>query len=606
MPRFFDSLTNLISGLGTAKDKSTATTFALKTLTRGDLDAMYRSDWLARKIIDIIPFDMTREWRNWQAEEDQIEKIEATEKRLGMRDKVATALQRARLYGGSAIYIGTKDPDVSKPLDFDRIGKDGVTYLHVLTAWEVTTGLIDRDPMSPTFGEPEYYDFTSVSKGAVRVHPSRIVRFVGVPLPDPLSMLAPAQWGDPVLQIVYDAVMNAGSTQAHVASLLPELKTDVISVPGLQNALATEDGTNKLIGRFTKANLLKSMNNMLLLQGGEDKVAEKWEQRQINFTEFPELLRIYLQIAAGAADIPATRLLGQAPAGLNATGDADTRNYYDNVAAKQKVDLAPRIERIDECLIRSALGSRPAGVYYEFAPLWQMSETEKADIAFKLSQTVANFEGSGLVPSPVLEAGLRNRLIEDGPFPGIEAAYELFDAGKLEVLEPDDDDDEDDPPKEVDDTRPFDDAGFDPDQPRDKTGKWTATIDDVIAAAGKNEVRRTEVGKPNATVIAGISELHGIDATGFDFTLTNHAVQHILGQHGVVSEGGRGQIPITAEDFRKLPTILPLVNKVAEARSYPNSKRARLYATVEAGQYTMIVVAQTGKRRIELMSMWRK
>ena len=54
------------------------------------------------------------------------------------------------------------------------------------------------------------------------------------------------------------------------------------------------------------------------------------------------MVRTFLQVAAGAADIPVTRLLGQSPAGLSATGDSDTRNYYDMIAARQELDLRPQ------------------------------------------------------------------------------------------------------------------------------------------------------------------------------------------------------------------------------------------------------------------------
>ena len=83
------------------------------------------------------------------------------------------------------------------------------------------------------------------------------------------------------------------------------------------------------------------------------------------------MLDRFLQSVSGAADIPGTRLLGQSPAGMNATGESDLRNYYDRLQA---------MFRMDEALIRSALGSRPADVYYDWAPLWGMSEKEKADV----------------------------------------------------------------------------------------------------------------------------------------------------------------------------------------------------------------------------------
>ena len=66
-----------------------------------------------------------------------------------------------------------------------------------------------------------------------------------------------------------------------------------------------------------------------------------------------------------------TRLLGQSPAGLSATGDSDTRNYYDMIAARQELDLRPQLERLDKLILRSA-GVDPAALTFEFRPLWQM------------------------------------------------------------------------------------------------------------------------------------------------------------------------------------------------------------------------------------------
>ncbi|MGO4129094.1 phage portal protein, partial [Inquilinus sp. YAF38] len=103
---FLDTLINLIAGLSTAKDKLAHDRFGLVLQDRGQLDAAYRGDWIARKVIDVPPFDMTREWRRWHAAPEQIAAIEAEEARLGVQRKVARALRLARLYGGAALVLG--------------------------------------------------------------------------------------------------------------------------------------------------------------------------------------------------------------------------------------------------------------------------------------------------------------------------------------------------------------------------------------------------------------------------------------------------------------------------------------------------------------------
>lgn len=421
-----DRLANLITGLGTSKDKGTAAQFAFNFIGPGQLTAAYRSSWLPRKVIDIPAADMTRAWRAWQAEEDQIELIEATEKRLKLQSKVKLAKQWARLYGGAGIYIGTNDTDLSQELVPERVGKDGITYLHVMTRWELAAQDLILDPLSPYFGEPGYYTLAAGNQAGIDIHPSRIIRFIGRPIP---RFVAGAErWGDSELQVVDEALKQAGVSLAQVATLFNEAKTDIISVPGLSQILATAEGTARITNRFAQAALLKSAHNVLLLEGGAPESAEQWETRQIDFGGFPPILQLYLKVAAGAADIPVTRLLNDSPSGMQSTGDSDTTNYYDRLAAEQHTDLGPELERGDEMIIRSALGSRPPEVHYNWNPLWQMSEAQKADIALKKAQATQIYITTNAVPDEVITVAVRNQLQEDGTYPGIDAAYDDYDA----------------------------------------------------------------------------------------------------------------------------------------------------------------------------------
>jgi hypothetical protein len=98
--------------------------------------------------------------------------------------------------------------------------------------------------------------------------------------------------------VIDDALKQAGVSLAQVATLFNEAKTDIISVPGLTSILATQEGTDRLTSRFANAALLKSAHNVLLLQGGDEASAEKWETRQIDFAGFPPILQLYLKVAA--------------------------------------------------------------------------------------------------------------------------------------------------------------------------------------------------------------------------------------------------------------------------------------------------------------------
>lgn len=433
-----DSLRSFVTGLGTSKDKGASASYVFQPLGPDELNAMHRGDWLSRKVVDIIPNDMTREWRNWQAKDQQIEKIEAVEKAplVNLQVKVNQALQVARLHGGAVIYIGIKGAtDLSQPLDPKSVGKGDLAYLHVLSRYEVSCGEAETDVTSEFYGQPSYYEVAGANGVPVQIHPSRMVRFLGAPVLDRRSV-GNEPWGDSVLQSVYDALRNAGSAQGHIAALIPEAKVDIIYVPGLGEHTKTQAGRDKLTARFTYANTMKSIINAVLLDGngksGPDAGGEKWEQKQISFAQLPELLQQYLSIASAAADIPATRMLSTSPKGLNATGDSDMRNHYDNCAARQRTELQPALNRLDEVVIRSALGNRPPSIYYEWAPLWGLTEKEQAEV-FKMkadgARALAGAKGGPLLPVNALSDALVNTFTEDGALPGLEAAIEEY--GKL-------------------------------------------------------------------------------------------------------------------------------------------------------------------------------
>ena len=80
--RMMDTLANLITGLGTlGSDKNFSTRYTLTAMSVEQIESAYRGDWVARKAVNIPAEDSTREWRDWQAENKQIEVIEAEDRK---------------------------------------------------------------------------------------------------------------------------------------------------------------------------------------------------------------------------------------------------------------------------------------------------------------------------------------------------------------------------------------------------------------------------------------------------------------------------------------------------------------------------------------------
>ncbi|GJE77234.1 phage portal protein [Methylorubrum suomiense] len=329
-----DGLANIVANLGTAKDKASATTWYVRPHTPEQFEAMYRSGWLGRKIIDIPVDDATRRWRGWTGEEDFVEAFEAQEKRFGVQAKCAAAKRWGRLYGSAAIIVGVNPRlgEPSEPLDVSKMRPGDLNYLHVDVGPRLLIDTWEADIASPLFGQPKTYMYRPVVRGGlaalgaeVRIHASRVLPFVGAPLP-PMFAQTTNTWGDSIFTAIEDTLNTSGTVSSVIASLLHEAKVDVFEVD--LSGIGTPDGEARIVKRFQLANMLKAINNALLL--GKD---EKYHQRTYQFGGLSDIHIRAMQEISGAADIPVTRLLGQAPAGLQSTGESDLRNYYETLCS---------------------------------------------------------------------------------------------------------------------------------------------------------------------------------------------------------------------------------------------------------------------------------
>lgn len=421
MSRAFDSLENFATGLGMRPDKKAHDRFQRRELSPVECLNMYEGDWIARKVVDIPAFDMTRAGREWKADKKQIEAIEAEEDRLGLDGKLFDVLANARCDGGAVIVLGLPgDPASEAPKDTSR---GQLEFIHVLAQNEIgSNGQLNFDVASPYYGQPEMWTLKIApgAKGklgqARNIHPSRVVRFLGARAP---SRRRQDPWGNSVLQHTYDAIHHAALTAEGVASLVHEAKVDIMKVPGLTAKVADAQYADRLTKRYALAAMLKSIMGATLVDSEEE-----WEQKTVSFSQLPELIRVYLGIVSGAADIPTPRMLGEAPGGLNSTGDNDVRNYYDRISSEQRLFLKPQQSPLMERLIPSALGSRPPELWYQFRPLWQLSEKERSE---NFSRDAASFKSlaeGGLIPLDALAKAASNKISDDGYLPGYDEALE--------------------------------------------------------------------------------------------------------------------------------------------------------------------------------------
>jgi phage-related protein (TIGR01555 family) len=327
-------------------------------------------------------------------------------------------LIKSRLYGGASLVMvvdgaGSQDQE----LDLERVTRDSLKAVQVVARHDLGSGPLEPDIMSPNYGMPQYYERSNPS--LVRLHPSRVVRLQGSELPD--MTLSNDGWSDSVLQVVDDAMRACGLVMGSVSTMVQEANFDIVRIPGLTANVTTDEYEKNLTRRFTYSNNAKSVINSILL----DK-EEEWDRITTSFAGLPDIIKLYLLVVSSAAHIPATVMLGQSAVGLNATGEGDTRNHYDRISSEQNTVMTPAMYTLDEVLIRSAIGSRPEDIYYEWNPLWQLSDVETATRDKALADTFKIDVDTALINPDVLRTVRINQLVENATYPGLEDAVDEF------------------------------------------------------------------------------------------------------------------------------------------------------------------------------------
>ena len=422
-----DGFSTLVSSLmGGASDRALQLLAGAAPATQFEVEAAFRHT-LFRKIVTAPASDITREWRNWQADKEQIEAIEKAEQRLDLQRKLTWAMVLGRLYGGAIIYMGgAKMGDPSQPLDVETVGKDALEYLHVFSRHDVTADEVITDPTDPYYGHPRQYVLTASGSWGSReisIHPSRTIRFIGLRDPSPTTANANSGWGDSLYDLVRRSVDNAEQAFEEVSNLTHTANVDVLKIKGMMGGFLTAGYETLFRKRMEAVSQLRSTKGMLLVDSDDDYV-----RQGTSFGGLPDVLQTFLMMVCAVADIPATRLLGRSPDGMNATGESDIRNYYDRLAGEQENELTPTIRPLDEALIRTALGTRPPEVYFEWAPLWQPTPKERADIDKAVAETIKVIADTGVIPPSAMAKAAQNRLIENQVFPGLDKALEDAEA----------------------------------------------------------------------------------------------------------------------------------------------------------------------------------
>lgn len=393
------------------------------------LNSLYRTNWVVQNVVGLMVDDMLREWYKLKGNitPEAQAALAKVERDTRIRDRLNEGLRWGRLYGGAAGLILVRgQEDLSKPLDLDMVYPGSFRGLYILDRWmgiTATNGLVLEagDPV------PEYYAITDAEgHTAARVHHSRVIRFTGRELPM-VERMAEMYWGESEIEALYEEVVAHDNVSANMVALTFQANVNTMEVKGLEQLFGI--GSGQAQRRFWNVmqaqSVLRSNFGTQLVEQGT-----KLTNTQYTFTGLQEVYESMCLNLCGASHYPMTKLFGRSPAGMNATGESDLKNYYDYVDSQREAKLRPALQKLLPVLAMSAWGFVPDDLDFSFPPLWTPTAMETAEITLKKAQAIRDTFQAGLIRADTAQKELKKLEEETGMFGNLADEEIAENAGK--------------------------------------------------------------------------------------------------------------------------------------------------------------------------------
>lgn len=381
-----DGLVNEVTGFGTSLDKTTYSRFgSFAPLQDAELSALYHGNAMAARIVDALPEEALREGYHIDVgNSDANVWLTKRHTELDVRQHFVDAKRWAGAFGGAAILLGADDGRPSQsPLRLQNVR--ALRYLYVIDRRYLQPLTYYTDPGGGKLGQPETYRVTPLTAHGTSlsqvVHESRLLLFSGAPTgAEERARLG--GWDYSVLQRPYEALIQYDTAFSAITQMLTDANQAIFKMSGLAEAIGMGEG-EILKERMKGINLMRSLVRAMVIDAGnKDEPAESFERQTVSFSDIPNTLQQIIVRLAAAAKQPVSKLMGTTPTGMNASGDSDFRNWYDQVGATQHHEFTPRLRRVDEILLASAESPFRSKKFpkheIKWPSLWKLSPLDEA------------------------------------------------------------------------------------------------------------------------------------------------------------------------------------------------------------------------------------
>lgn len=456
-----DSWFNSVTGLGVVGRDKVFDAFFQRSIRLSDqeLEDLYNGDALAARMTGKIVEDALRQGYEIvvnvddeaadtvsEANEIATAVVDALDA-LHATQKVREAWTWGRLFGGSALFVVTDegaDIPQDEPLELSRLRS--VLALTVLDKRDLFPHSLYSDPVNPKFGQVETYMVNtsgSLASGSTVVtaviHETRLIIFEGALTTNREKQLNNG-WSLSVLQRPYDTLRQFNISWQAVSNLTQDAAQAVFKMDGLIEMLSG-GMKDEVQTRMALVDRQRSVSRSLVI----DAERETFERQAPALAGYPEVLELMMLKVSGDADMPVSVLFGQAPAGLNATGESDRLLWAQSVESGQELVADPAFTRLVELQFASREGptggKEPDAWDVVFPPLIHMTEEQEALIRKAIADTdvvyidrgvllpeevaINRFKPTGFSAATTIKTAERELMLEEMLDPGTEPGTPL-------------------------------------------------------------------------------------------------------------------------------------------------------------------------------------
>jgi phage-related protein (TIGR01555 family) len=391
------------------------------------LQSLYRSNWIARKVIDSVAEDLVKNWFAITTEisPKQIKKLDMAMKLGGVQAKVLEALKWARLFGGSGavmIIKGQESPkQMEKPLDVEDVDLDSFRGLLVFDRWAgiSPSANICNDIDRPLdFGYPESYRVNPESASSFEVHSSRVLRFAGRSLPN-WEWQAENRWGLSEIEIIYEELKKRDNTSYNLASLIFRANIFELRQKGLAQMISGLGSNQQSAQSFYAA--IQAQAQLMSNQGivVSDPEGGGLSTHQYGFAGISDVYELFMYDICGACEIPFSRMFGRPGGGLGDSNQGDEHTYYENLKAKQQREVDPQMQKLMPVIAMSVLGKVPDDLEWRWRPVNSLGPKEQAEIVTSKSAAVTQAFTANIISQRTAMLELKEMSSETGVFTNI-------------------------------------------------------------------------------------------------------------------------------------------------------------------------------------------